>query len=160
MTYEGTLRHLQRMVASSSAFQEEVQKYTTDAATVRVHLWEVEEPDALPRPWALIGVEDASDQLTGTGGGNSFGLMETLMLSLCTELPQRETPQEAMCEFWEWGKTVREQVLELAGSDDWLNITAMPLEQKPMMAPPQAGYTTAWAWMQWRVQIEGHTALR
>lgn len=152
-----TTRKLSKMLALSPHFQEECALYNIDNAETRIHRWIAEEPDNFPRPFAVIEVEGVEDELHAGGSRNEFHLTETLMLYLAAEQHHPDNKEESLENFWEWAKLVRLDVLSLANVDDYLNITAMPSDMKPMITPPEAGHERPYVWMVFRVEVGGHT---
>lgn len=143
---------LARMVANSAAFQTEVAKYTEQEATLRVHRVFAEKPDELPRPFALIEPGDDNAMRIAGGDRNSYKTESDLVWWLASEMAYPDDAAASVKYFWEWSKQVLDEVLELGGYDDNLNIMDVTTDQRPTISNELSGNEVVFVWRRWRVQ--------
>lgn len=142
---------LARMIALSKSFQSETEKYGVTDATTRIHQVLADEPDALPRPFAVIEFGDFSSTRIAGGDRNVFATEAFLRWMLASEMSWPDDPRKSMKEFRWWAERVHRDVLALAGYDSYLNITGIEQEMAPVMSEPRSGDVVPFIWTSWRV---------
>ena len=150
---QGVLREavdkLCRLIASSSNFQDEVKKYTQEAADTRIHRVAANEPDELPRPFAVIEIGERNKTKIAEGMWDGEGF---LTLTLATEMAHPDQEGESLIDFADWAYAVLEDICELAGCDDHLNVREARQEQEPVYSNPTTGATVPYCWASWQIR--------
>lgn len=157
----GTLRQsidlLARLIANSSHFQEEVAKFSEVEAAEHIHTImagdaRITDAGDLPRPWALIEISERNKSRNGGGSGNTFDGNGWLLLTLAGELADPMQPGESVIAFADWAYEVLDDLCELAGVDDNLNIAEAQQEEVPQLSGPFTGDVLPYVWLSWRIQ--------
>ncbi len=151
-----TISKLARMVANSSAFQQEIAKYSEQEANAHIHRWMALNPNELPRPFAIISVDDSISDAGAGGDKDSFASGESLIVWLSTLQDEAIDGRMTLDWFWEWIKQVRNDVLSLSSVDDNLSISQMRLEKPPTMTHELSGNEKPTVDAMWRVELKGY----
>lgn len=151
-----SVEKLTRLVASSSHFQEMVRKYTEEDAATRIHICVAGDGRGtladVPRPWALIEIEDRNKSRIAGGSDNTFDGEGWLKFSLFGELDNPDDAGRSLLRFAAWAVDVLDDMCELAGADDNLNIAEAEQEENPTMVAPEDGDEIPWCFTSWRIQ--------
>lgn len=151
-----SIEKLQRLVASSSHFQEMVAQYTEEDAAARIHIAVAGdgrgEVGDVPRPFALIEIEEFNRTRNAGGSESTFDGEGWLKLSFYGELDDPSQAGRSLMHFAAWAYQVLNDICELAGHDDNLNIADAQQDDKPMLVAPEDGNDVPWCWTSWRIQ--------
>jgi hypothetical protein len=147
---------LKRLIASSSCFQAEVAKYSEEDAEAHIHICVAGDGRGMlgdvPRPWALIELEDRNKTRNAGGQRNTFDGDGWLKLSFFGDLDDPHDAGPSLLRFAGWAYDVLEDMCELAGYDDNLNIAEAQQDENPTMIAPEDGNEVPWCCISWRIQ--------
>lgn len=127
---------LQTLLANSATWQTWTETETAEEAAGRIHLIEAdtEGDNAVDLPCAVIWQgDDFSLYTIATGERNHFADQGSLMLWIEAEIPEtyRDDPRNTQVWFMNQVGAVLLDMIELAGSNTYLNVTGMELTYGP-----------------------------